>query len=705
MTGTRTKTFLRLGLVLLLIAVGVTFYAANGSEWLTFEALQARRAELAGLVSANPLRSAAAFGGAYIAVVVLALPGAAVMSIAAGALFGLWHGVAIVLIAATIGATLSMLIARFVARDWVTGKFPSAVERVNKGFAASGPAYLLTLRLAPAIPFFVINLAMGLTAMPVGRYALLTAIGILPGSFVFVSAGTALAQVRRVGDVFSPTLLLAFLALAIVPLLGKWLVGWLARRRALARWTKPKKFDANLIVIGAGSAGLVASYAAAAAKARVILIEKAAMGGDCLNTGCVPSKALIRAAKAAAEVRGAGRFGVEARLDGVHFAGVVGHVRGAIETIAPHDSVERFTGLGVDVRQGRATIVDPWTVTIDGGERLTTRALVIATGADPVVPPIPGLRESDFVTSGTLWNRLGAFERPPERVVILGGGAIGCEIAQAMARLGSGVVLVEQGERLLVKEEPEASAAVAAALEREGVRLLTGHAAERVADSAVQVSGGEALPFDLLVVAVGRKARFEGLGLEALGLDPAAMVADRRSKGPFAHWFVAGDAGGGPQFTHFAGHSGAIAGLNALVGAWLKTDTLVPRVTYTSPEVASIGVTASDAPADAEIVSADMADNDRDIADAGPGGTVKLIIRKGRVLGVTIVAEHAGEMIVAWQLAMKQKVKLGTMLALLYPYPTRGDAGREAANKWRQSHQPQRVLVWAQRWFAWRRGG
>ena len=386
------------------------------------------------------------------------------MTLGAGAIFGLVEGVILASIASTIGATLAMLAARLIARDWVMRKYPATVAKVDEGVRKDGALYLLSLRLAPVFPFFVVNLVMGLTAMPVLRYAALTMLGAFPGTMVFTFAGTALAQVKSLGDVVSAPLLGAFLGLAVLPLIGKATSGWLRDRKALRRWQRPRKFDANLIVIGAGSAGLVASYAAAALKSRVILIEAAEMGGDCLNTGCVPSKALIRAGKAAAEVRKAGRFGIDADLRGVRFADVVGHIRGAITAIAPHDSVERFTGLGVDVRQARATIIDPWTVALDDGERLTARSILLATGAHPAVPPIPGLAESGFVTSETLWDRLATFDRPPERVVLLGGGAIGCEIAQALARLGSQVALVEQAERLLAKEEPEAAIAVSAAL-------------------------------------------------------------------------------------------------------------------------------------------------------------------------------------------------------------------------------------------------
>lgn len=701
----RHKLVARGAVVALLLGALAAYFLLGGRDLFTLDALKDQRASLMAELARAPARIALIYVALYAVLLAFALPVAGVLTLAGGALFGWWKGALLASIGATVGATLCMLGARLLARDWIRGRWPDAVAKIDRGVERSGGTYLVSMRLAPAIPFFLINLAMGLTGMRPVRFALLTFAGGFPGALVYAYAGQEISRVSSVGDVLSPGLLIAFLSLAALPLVGKAAANWLQQRKALRGFRRPRRFDSDLIVIGAGSAGLVASYVAAQLHARVILIEAKAMGGDCLNTGCVPSKALIRAAKTASEVRQAERFGVQAELRSVRFRQVMAHVRGAISAIEPHDSVERFTGLGVDVRQARATIVDPWTVELDSGERLTARKLILATGADPVVPPIPGLADSDFVTSETLWERLETLEQAPARVVILGGGAIGCELAQALSRLGSAVTLVEQAGQLLGREEPEAITRVEQALGEGGVRLLLGTPASRVDTSGLR-AGDEVLPYDLLVVATGRRARFEGLGLEQLGLTREALTADRRGRGPFPHWFVAGDASGGPMFTHFAGHSGAVSALNALLGSFgrLKLETLVPRVVYTSPEVASIGLTAADAPRDAELFQADMGDNDRDIAEGGSGGFVKLVVRKGRLLGVTIVAENAGELIVPWQLALKAKVKLGTMLALLYPYPTRADAGREAAAQWRQAHKPDWLLRLAERWFAWRRG-
>jgi pyruvate/2-oxoglutarate dehydrogenase complex dihydrolipoamide dehydrogenase (E3) component len=591
-----------------------------------------------------------------------------------------------------------MLAARFVARDWVRKRFPRAVEAVDKGIAKDGAIYLLSLRLAPVFPFFLVNLAMGLTAMPVGRYALVTWAGALPGTIAYTFAGTQLARITRPSDALSPGLLLAFLGLALVPLVGKWVASGVQRRRAFGKFRRPKKFDANLIVIGAGSGGLVASLVAAQLKAKVVLIERAEMGGDCLNTGCVPSKSLIRAARSVAEIRKSSTFGVTSGEPSVDFAAVMRRLNETIAAIAPNDSVERFQGLGVDVRQGEARLIDPWTVTIDGGEPLRAPEIIIATGAAPVVPPIPGLADGNFATSETLWAKLTAMDRAPRRVAVLGAGPIGCELGQALQRLGSQVTIVAMSEQLLEREDKDAADIVAKALEEDGVTLKLGSAVERVEGGELHL-GNERVAFDLLIVAVGRKPR-----LTDFGLDDFAYQS-------MPHIRFVGDAAGGEQFTHFAGHSGAIAAINALIGRFgrLKYDTLVPRVTYTSPEVASVGLTeaqANEQKREVEVFTYPLAEVDRAVIDGVGAGLVKLIAAKGkdRVLGATIVAPNAGDLIVPWILAIKMGVGLKAMQSLIYPYPTISEAGRAAAGEWRKVHSSERVLRLAERWNAWRRG-
>jgi pyruvate/2-oxoglutarate dehydrogenase complex dihydrolipoamide dehydrogenase (E3) component/uncharacterized membrane protein YdjX (TVP38/TMEM64 family) len=688
----------RLILLAVIAAAIAAFFILGGNQWLTLDTLKAARDGLQSFVADRPIQAALGFVAVYIVVVALSLPGAAVMTLAGGALFGLVEGVALASIASTIGATLAMLAARFVARDWVRKRFPRAVEAVDKGIAKDGAIYLLSLRLAPVFPFFLVNLAMGLTAMPVGRYALVTWAGALPGTIAYTFAGTQLARIARPSDALSPGLLAAFLGLALVPLLGKWIANMVQRRRALKSFRRPRKFDANLIVIGAGSGGLVASLVAAQLKAKVVLIERAEMGGDCLNTGCVPSKSLIRAARSVAEIRKSSVFGIGTVAPSVDFAAVMRRLNQSIAAIAPNDSVERFRGLGVDVRQGEARLVDPWTVTIDGGEPIRAPEIIIATGAAPVIPPIPGLKESGFATSETLWTTLSAMDRVPEKFVVLGGGPIGCELGQALQRLGSQVTIVDKADRLLGKEEEQAAQIVAASLERDGVTLKLGVDVERVEKGALHL-GKERIPFDLLLVAIGRKPRLTGFGLEGYALENMPHIR-----------FV-GDAAGREQFTHFAGHSGAIAAINALIGRFgrLKYDNLVPRVTFTSPEVASVGLTEAQAREqhrEVETFVYPLAELDRAVIDGVGEGLVKLIAAKGkdRVLGATIVAPNAGDLIVPWTMAIKKGVGLKAMQSLIHPYPTMSEAGRFAAGEWRKAHSSPRTLRWAERWNAWRRG-
>jgi pyruvate/2-oxoglutarate dehydrogenase complex dihydrolipoamide dehydrogenase (E3) component/uncharacterized membrane protein YdjX (TVP38/TMEM64 family) len=688
----------RLILLAVIAAAIAAFFILGGNQWLTLDTLKAARDGLQSFVADRPIQAALGFVVVYIVVVALSLPGAAVMTLAGGALFGLVEGVALASIASTIGATLAMLAARFVARDWVRKRFPRAVEAVDKGIAKDGAIYLLSLRLAPVFPFFLVNLAMGLTAMPVGRYALVTWAGALPGTIAYTFAGTQLARIARPSDALSPGLLAAFLGLALVPLLGKWIANMVQRRRALKSFRRPRKFDANLIVIGAGSGGLVASLVAAQLKAKVVLIERAEMGGDCLNTGCVPSKSLIRAARSVAEIRKSSVFGIGTVAPSVDFAAVMRRLNQSIAAIAPNDSVERFRGLGVDVRQGEARLVDPWTVTIDGGEPIRAPEIIIATGAAPVIPPIPGLKESGFATSETLWTTLSAMDRVPEKFVVLGGGPIGCELGQALQRLGSQVTIVDKADRLLGKEEEQAAQIVAASLERDGVTLKLGVDVERVEKGALHL-GKERIPFDLLLVAIGRKPRLTGFGLEGYALENMPHIR-----------FV-GDAAGREQFTHFAGHSGAIAAINALIGRFgrLKYDNLVPRVTFTSPEVASVGLTEAQAREqhrEVETFVYPLAELDRAVIDGVGEGLVKLIAAKGkdRVLGATIVAPNAGDLIVPWTMAIKKGVGLKAMQSLIHPYPTMSEAGRFAAGEWRKAHSSPRTLRWAERWNAWRRG-
>lgn len=491
-----------------------------------------------------------------------------------------------------------------------------------------------------------------------------------------------------------------------------------------ARWTRPRRFDRNLIVIGAGSAGLVSAYIAAATKARVTLVEAGAMGGDCLNHGCVPSKALIQSARRAHQIRHAADLGIRAAAPEVDFPQVMARIEKVIAEIAPHDSVARYVGLGVEVLQGYARLIDPWTVEIafpDGTtRRLTSRAVVIATGASPVLPPLPGLDAVAPLTSDTLWAALRHRDSPPRRLVILGGGPIGTELAQAFARLGSGVTQLEQGPRLLPREDAEVSDLVTQALRRDGVTVLTEHQAESCGITAgekwiaVRHQGeSRRIVFDEILVAVGRAPRLSGFGLEALGIAVDRVVqTNAYLQTIHPNILAAGDVAGPLQFTHAASHQAWYATVNALFGGIKRfkvDDRVIPWATFTAPEVARVGLSETEARArkiPCEVTRFALKDLDRAIADGATEGFVKVLTQPGkdRILGVTLVGDAASELIAEFVLAMKQGLGLGKILGTVHIYPTLAEANKSAAGVWRNAHISAWVLCLAQAFHRWRRG-
>ncbi|MBI1402637.1 MAG: SidA/IucD/PvdA family monooxygenase [Porphyrobacter sp.] len=712
------KKLVVLALLALVIAAYVLF---DLGDVLTLAGLKQAVAQWEAFYAENPLAVLAGFFALYVAVTAASIPGAGLMTLAAGALFGLVTGTILVSFASTLGATLAFLSSRYLLRDWVEARFGARLKAINEGLARDGAFYLFTLRMIPYVPFFAVNLMMGLTRIRTLTFAWVSQVGMLLGTIVYVNAGTQLARIEDLGDLLSPLLLASFLLLAFVPWIAKGLIGIIQRRRVYAGFTRPRSFDRNLVVIGAGSAGLVAAYIAATVKASVTLVEARDMGGDCLNTGCVPSKTLIKSAKVAATMRHAERYGLAAHQPEVSFRAVMARVREAIRTIEPHDSVERFTGVGVDVVKGHARIVDPWTVEIareDGGtQRLTTRSIVIATGAEPVVPPIPGIADSGYLTSETMWEAFAQMDRVPERVVILGGGPIGCELSQALARLGAQVTQVEKDARLLTREDEEVSALARAVLEDEGVSVLTGHEAVRVEDGALVAAraGAEVhLPFDTLILAVGRRARLSGFGLEDIGVHTAnTVVTDDFLATRYPNIFAAGDVAGPYQFTHTASHQAWYASVNALFGQFRKFKAdyrVIPAVTFMDPEVARVGLNEREAAAQGiavEVTRYELDDLDRAIAESETSGFVKVLTPAGgkdKVLGVTIVGAHAGELIAEYVLAMKHGIGLNKILGTIHAYPTLAEANKYAAGQWKLAHKPEGVLKWVERYHAWRRG-
>ena len=701
-------------------AIALFFYFDLG-HFFSLAYLKSSQQSFAAYYAEHPVSTLAIYFAIYVAMCALSLPGAAVVTLAGGALFGLVVGTLLVSFASTLGATLAFLSSRFLLRDWVKSKFGARLGSIDAGIAKEGSFYLFMLRIVPAVPFFVVNLLMGLTAIRMTTYMWVSQLGMLAGTIVYVNAGTQLAQIDSLRGILSLPLILSFVALGVFPLIGRKLVQTFQARRIYAKWQKPAKFDRNMIVIGGGSAGLVTSLIAAVVKAKVTLVEGHKMGGDCLNFGCVPSKALIRSAKFAKQASMAETFGMDGATVDVNFAKVMQRVHRVIKTIEPHDSVERFTGLGVEVLQGHAKITSPWSVEIttpEGKQTLTTRTIVVATGARPFVPPIKGIQEVGFETSDTIWG----LTELPKRLVVLGGGPIGCELAQSFARLGSNVTQVELAPRIMVREDPEVSEIVSQSLIDDGINLMTSHQAIRCEinngeKTLIVVKDGveKSIPFDVLLCAVGRAARTEGFGLEELGvaLSPKKTIAtDDFLQTNYPNILACGDVAGPYQLTHTAAHQAWYAAVNGLFGQFkrFKVDyRVIPWTTFTEPEVARVGISETEAKEQGiavEVTRYGLDDLDRAIADDVAHGFVKVLTPPGsdKILGVTIVGDHAGELIAEYVLAMKHNLGLKKILGTIHTYPTMAEANKYAASEWAKAHAPQGLLVWVKRYQDWRRG-
>ncbi len=705
-----------------LIGLAITLYFVfDLGQYFNLQTLKAQQATIEVYRSAHPGLAAAIYSALYILITALSLPGAALMTLAGGAVFGLGWGTLLVSFASSAGATLAFLTARFLLRDWVSQRFGQRLQSVDEGIRREGAFYLFTLRLVPVFPFFLVNLLFGLTAMKARTFYWVSQLGMLAGTVVYVNAGTQLARIDSLSGIVSPALLGSFVLLGFFPLMANKLVEIVRVNKVYAGWAKPRRFDRNLIVIGGGSAGLVTAYIAAAVKAKVSLIEKHKMGGDCLNTGCVPSKALIRSAKLLSHMARSKEFGIASARAEFDFGAVMARVQAVIRKVEPHDSVARYTQLGVDVIEGSAHIVSPWEVELTRAngatERLSTRSMVIAAGARPLVPPIPGIEEVGYLTSDTVWN----LRELPGRLVELGGGPIGEELAQAFARFGAKVTQVEMAPRIMIREDPEVSEMVTRRFREEGIDVLLDHRAKQfLIENGEKVLLAEhqgrdvRIAFDAVLVAVGRVANLKGYGLEELGIAAERTVGTNAYlQTNYPNIYAAGDVAGPFQFTHIAAHQAWYAAVNALFDPFrkFKADyTVIPWATFVEPEVARVGLNEQDAKEQGiayEVSRYDIDDLDRAIADGEAHGFVKVLTVPGkdRILGVTIVGEHAGDLIAEYVLAMKQGIGLNKILGTIHIYPTLAEANKYVAGVWKRAHAPQRLLAWVERLHAWRRGG
>ena len=713
-------------LILALIAAIIAFFAFDFGRFFTLDFIKQSQTQFGMLYAQKPLLVIGSFFAIYVVVTALSLPGATIMTVAGGAVFGLGVGLFVVSFASTIGATLAFLAARFALGETVQKKFGARMAEINKGVEKEGAFYLFTLRLVPLVPFFAINLLMGLTKMKTWTFYWVSQVGMLLGTAVFVNAGTQLAKIDSLKGILSPGLIGSFVLLGTFPIIAKKFVGGIKKRKVYVKWNavKPKSFDRNLIVIGGGAGGLVSAYIAAAVKAKVTLVEAHKMGGDCLNYGCVPSKALIKSAKVANQMRHAGNYGLQATQPVFSFKAVMQRIHSVIAAIEPHDSVERYTGLGVEVLQGYAKIVNPWTVEIamnDGSkETLTTRSIVIAAGASPVVPPLPGIEQSGYVTSDTLWDKFAKLDAVPQRLIVLGGGPIGCELAQSFARLGSTVSQIEMAPRILIREDEEVSKYALDSLTADGVQVLTSHKALRFETSngtkalVVEHAGVEKrIEYDEIICAVGRVARLKGYGLEDIGIPTSRTVeTNEYLETVYPNIFAAGDVAGPYQFTHTAAHQAWYAAVNALFGIFkkFKADySVIPAATFIDPEVARVGLNEQEAKAQNiayEVSKYGIDDLDRAIADGEAHGFVKVLTVPGKdkILGVTIVGVHAGDLLAEYVLAMKHGLGLNKILGTIHTYPTLAESNKYVAGEWKRAHQPAKLLEWVKKYHDWRRG-
>ena len=700
----------------LLAAVALLFFQLDLEQYLTLEYVKSQQDIIDQYYRENRALTLIGFFLAYVVITGVSLPGAAVMTLAAGAIFGLFTGLILVSFASTIGASIAFLVSRYLFRDMVESRFSASLKSINAGIERDGPFYLFALRLVPAFPFFVINLVMGLTSLRLWTFFWVSQVGMFAGTVVYVNAGTQLGNIESANEIFSTGILLSFLLLAMLPFIGRKIVSMLAARKALEGFSKPDEFDTNLVVIGAGSAGLVTAYIAAAVKAKVTLIEKHRMGGDCLNFGCVPSKALIRSAKFMSHIARSQEFGIGKAQAEFEFAEVMERIQQVVRQIEPHDSVERYTGLGVDVIQGEARVTSPWTVEVNG-ESIRSRNIVVATGGRPFVPPIEGIDQVNYYTSDNLWD----IREKPGKLAVLGGGPIGCELAQAFNRLGIEVTQVEMLPRILLREDPEISEMVEQRFTAEGLRVLTGHTAKRFIkrdgkDFLIAEHDGEEIEieFDALLVAVGRAPNSAGFGLEEIGVRLNAnrtIEVNEFLQTNIPTIYACGDVTGPYQFTHVGAHQAWYTSVNSLFGIVkrFKADySVIPWATFTEPEIARVGLNESEAREQGieyEVTRYGIDDLDRAIADSEAHGFVKVLTPPGkdRILGVTIVGEHAGDLIAEFVLAMRHGLGLNKILGTIHIYPTLAEANKYAAGEWKRAHVPHRLLEWVARFHRWRR--
>lgn len=708
------KKIIKLVIILVAAILIVTAYQLGFADFLTFSFVKDHVSNIERLVENDPVPMTILYFLLYVFTTAVSFPGATVLTLLGGAVFGTLKGVLLVSFASTMGATIAFWASRFLFKDIVAKKFDAKLQTINDNINRLGPYYLLSLRLIPVFPFFLVNLLMGITSMKTRVFFIMSQLGMLPATFIFVLAGKRLSQINSLRDILSFKIISMLVFLGLIPYLAKFAVSFIKNKRLYRKFTRPASFDYNLIVIGGGSGGLVASYIAAAVKSKVALIEKHKMGGDCLNYGCVPSKALIKTAKTIHLQHCAKELGLKEIKIEFDFLDVMKRVKRVIREISPHDSVERYRGLGVDCLTGNARIISPFEVEVNG-RVYTTLNIVIATGARANIPPIPGIENANYITSETLWD----LQILPKRLLVLGGGAIGVEMAQCFNRLGSEVTIIEDGPRLLSKEDTEVSVIIEKKFLAEGIKIATGHRAEFFEKSGssniLQCShGGKKIRFeyDQVLLATGRKANVTGFGLEELGIlirKNGTIDTNEFMETNLPNILACGDVTGPYQLTHTASYQAWFCAVNGLFGKFKKFKIAydcIPWCTFSDPEVATVGLNEIQAikeKRDYEVTLFQLDDLDRAIADSDTAGFVKVITQKGsdKILGATIVGSQASTMILEFITAIKFNIGLKKIMNTIHIYPTMGEANKYAAGVWRKNHTPQNVLHIAEKYFKW----
>lgn len=701
----------KIALAIFVSACIVIYFLFDIGQYASFDFIQEKRYIFSDYYNNNKLFVVIIFFVVYLLVTALAIPSATILTLLAGSIFGFWAGFIIVSFASSIGATITFLMSRFMLFEYFSSKYHKKSVAINESIEKEGHFYLLTLRLVPLVPFFMVNIVMGLTSIKTRIFYIVSQIGMLPATMIYVFTGTKLSQIDSLNDVLSVDIIIALVLLGIFPLIAKKVISIFKSRGVYKKYNRPKKFDYNLIVIGGGAAGLVSSYIASSVKAKVLLIEENKTGGDCLNTGCVPSKALINSAKVINYIKNCRKYGIKKANLKFDFADVIANVKSKIVKIEPHDSFERYKKLGVHCIKGKAQIIDPFSVKIND-KVFTSPKMIIATGASPFIPKFKNIDQVNYLTSDTVWN----LKDLPKKLVIIGGGAIGCELGQAFARMGSNVTIIESQNNIVSKEDSEIIHYLSKSFKKDGVNIKTEHEVigfekNRRQQYVVCKHGNKDvnIEFDQVLISLGRKPNISNFGLEDLKIinnKQSQITTNKFLQTNFPNIYACGDVQTPYQFTNVASHEAWYACINALFSSFKKfaiSYSHIPYAIFTDPQVARLGINEKFAKKnniEFEITTFDLSDLDRAIIDGNDQGFIKVMTKpkSDRILGVTIIGENSAEIIAEFVLAMKNNIGLKKILGTSHIYPSYAETNKYVAGNWQKNNQPRKIMK-ALEWY------